>query len=91
MGHELNEQNELVQQFDSEVEHSSTRLTKAMDRMNEFTRRADGWTGGWTIWILILVSVGQISFRLGIQSAHSISSSSTSQLLFFLLLVAILI
>lgn len=56
MGQELSEQNELIHTFDREVEQSHTRLGKAMDKMNDLTRTADGWTGGWTVWILVVVS-----------------------------------
>lgn len=97
MGNELSEQNELIQTFDQEVEQSSTRLGKAMDKMNDFTRQADGWTGGWTVWILIVVSAGagacaaRKRYKPRSLTVPLYARPTHPQLLFFLLLVAILI
>ncbi|CAO1635455.1 unnamed protein product [Sympodiomycopsis kandeliae] len=55
MGNELSEQNELITTFDGEVQQSENRLSSAKRKMDKLTENIDGWTGGWSVWILILL------------------------------------
>ncbi len=55
MGQEIGEQIEIIDAFDSEVETSQGRLSKAMTKMDEVIRISDERLGGWCVWILIVI------------------------------------
>ncbi|EST07466.1 Target SNARE coiled-coil domain protein [Kalmanozyma brasiliensis GHG001] len=55
MGQEIGEQIEIIDAFDTEVESSQGRLSKAMTKMDEVIRISDERLGGWCVWILIVV------------------------------------
>lgn len=55
MGHEINEQIEIIDAFDTEVDQSQGRLGNAMRKMDEVVRISDERLGGWCVWILIVI------------------------------------
>ncbi|SPO22950.1 related to syntaxin family member TLG1 [Ustilago trichophora] len=55
MGQEIGEQIEIIDAFDSEVDQSQGKLSKAMRKMDEVVRISDERLGGWCVWILIVI------------------------------------
>lgn len=55
MGQEIGDQIEIIDAFDTEVDQSQGRLSKAMRKMDEVVRISDERLGGWCVWILIVV------------------------------------
>ncbi|SPC66712.1 related to syntaxin family member TLG1 [Ustilago sp. UG-2017b] len=55
MGQEIGEQIDIIDAFDTEVDQSQGRLSKAMRKMDEVVRISDERLGGWCVWILIVV------------------------------------
>lgn len=61
LGNEISEQVELINTFDSEVDESQSRLGRARKRMDDLIRLGEERTGGWCVWLLILVSWSESS------------------------------
>lgn len=56
LGNEISEQVELITTFDQEVDQSQSRLGRARKRMDEMIKLGEERTGGWCVWLLVLVS-----------------------------------
>lgn len=55
LGQEIGEQVEMIGALDSEVDHSQSKLNRALGKMDELVRRSDDRMGGWCVWLLIIL------------------------------------
>lgn len=55
LGQEIGEQVEMIGALDSEVDHSQSKLNRALGKMDELVRRSDDRMGGWCVWLLIML------------------------------------
>lgn len=103
LGNEISEQVELITTFDQEVDQSQSRLGRARKRMDEMIKLGEERTGGWCVWLLVLVSIEMtegemkrtilaLAKRLAsIPSFFYLSPRLISQVLFILLIIVFLI